>query len=175
MSFRRGPVTSKPCAAVCSTPRNGTFASLLVERFGRSTMTKSSGDTSAWLFARAIPGVTDGMLSARLRELCARGADAPVRRQPPVRHQVRAEAGEDRGHSDDGSGADDHAQYGEESPSLVATDRVDGQFDAGGDLGPVHDSALNASIGSNCAARCAGRATAPPGTPWYAWGLRMTR
>ena len=35
--------------------------------------------------ARAIPGVTDGMLSARLRELCARGlVERVVAPGPPV-------------------------------------------------------------------------------------------
>jgi DNA-binding HxlR family transcriptional regulator len=47
--------------------------------------------------ARAIPGVTDGMLSARLRELCARGlVDRAVNPGPPVSVSYRiTDAGRD--------------------------------------------------------------------------------
>ena len=47
--------------------------------------------------ARAIPGVTDGMLSARLRELCARGlVERAVEPGPPVSVTYRlTQAGRD--------------------------------------------------------------------------------
>jgi DNA-binding HxlR family transcriptional regulator len=47
--------------------------------------------------ARAIPGVTDGMLSARLRELCARGlVERAVDPGPPVSVTYRlTDAGRD--------------------------------------------------------------------------------
>lgn len=47
--------------------------------------------------ARAIPGVTDGMLSARLRELCARGlVERVVQPGPPVSVSYRlTQAGRD--------------------------------------------------------------------------------
>ena len=47
--------------------------------------------------ARAIPGVTDGMLSARLRELCARGlVERSVEPGPPVSVTYRlTDAGRD--------------------------------------------------------------------------------
>jgi DNA-binding HxlR family transcriptional regulator len=49
--------------------------------------------------ARAIPGVTDGMLSARLRELCARGlVERIVEPGPPVVVTYRlTDAGRDVG------------------------------------------------------------------------------
>lgn len=47
--------------------------------------------------ARAVPGVTDGVLSARLRELCARGlAERAVTPGPPVSVAYRlTQAGRD--------------------------------------------------------------------------------
>ena len=68
--------------------------------------------------ARAIPGVTDGMLSARLRELCARGlVERAVEPGPPVSVTYRlTQAGRDVAPILDAVRA-----YGRSHPEVLAT------------------------------------------------------
>ena len=68
--------------------------------------------------ARAIPGVTDGMLSARLRELCARGlVERAVEPGPPVSVTYRlTDAGRDVAPVLDAVRA-----YGRAHPEIIAT------------------------------------------------------
>ena len=66
------------------------------------------------------------------------------------------QARDDGADADHRAGPDNHAEDGEEGSQLVGAHRVECQPDTGEQGSKTHFSALNASIGSSLAARCAG-------------------
>src|SRR5712691_4584953 len=62
-----------------STPRSGTLASVCVERLGRLTTTNSSGDTSAFPLARAIPGASPMTFASSRPRMLIISLSAPER------------------------------------------------------------------------------------------------